>query len=560
MARKSRKAENMAVTPPEPTIITYNTAIYLRLSVMDSGKKDGESILNQQAFLERYVSEHPEFTLRKVFIDNGETGVDFVRPAWNDLMAECRAGRINLIVVKDLSRVGRNYIETGELLEKIFPLLGVRMIAVTDGYDNLHITNNQQLVANLKNLVNDIYAKDISRKSSAALRMKQKQGLFIGTYASYGYLKDPNDKNKIIVDPVTAPIVRQIFEWKAEGVGSAQICRRLIEMGISSPNKYRYEQGIVKDERYLKSDWANPVLTRILTCEVYLGHLVQGRKHGALFEDGGSHKVIDESEWTIVRDTHEPIVSQELFDRANTVMRERTAEYKSRQGKYSYFEKPPLLLKDLVFCADCGRPLFRYKEVTANGKYVHWKYQCRTFENLRTCSKKFIEECDLYGAVYDAIRAEVQKACDISGIIAKLNRESSHKSRLARFDAEIEETEREIKRIAGLRQSVYEDYASKLLTASEYQFAVEKYNADTERLKERLETAKREKTEYTASSTTTNKWLVAFTRFMDAKEFSADMANALIERVEVSDYNKVTVTFKFRDELAAIQQYAEVAA
>jgi DNA invertase Pin-like site-specific DNA recombinase len=559
MARTSRKQSAAQTAAPEVKAQVWNTALYVRLSVMDSGKKDGETILNQQEFLERYVAERPELALKRVFVDNGETGVDFLRPAWSDLMRECRSGRITCIILKDLSRLGRTYIETGELLETILPAMNVRVIAVNDHYDNLNLTNGERMVANLKNLVNDLYAKDISRKSAAALRIKQKQGAFIGTYASYGYLKDPNDKNKIIVDTETAPIVRQIFEWKAEGIGNAQICRRLLDMGIPAPNKYRLEKGIVKDERYAKSDWATPVIIRIIECEVYLGHMVQGRKRGALYEDGGTHKIIDEAAWTIVRDTHEPIISQELFDKANAVLRERSAAFKAQQGKYDYFEKPPLLLQNLVFCADCGRPLYRYKCVTSKGKYVHWIYQCRTHDTLMTCPTKYIDEVDLYKAVFEAIRIEIGKCCDISGIIAKLNRESGHKSRLARFDADIEEAERELKRLSSLKQAVYEDYAAKLLTVSEYQFATEKYNADTAKQQTRLDAAKSDKAEYTQNSTPTNKWLTAFTRFTDAKEFGAEMAQALIERVEVSDRNCVTVRFKFRDEYAAIQSYTEVA-
>ena len=244
MARKSRKADAVIQAVPEICEVMYNTGLYIRLSVMDSGRKDGESIVNQREMLERYIAERPELALKGVFVDNGATGVDFLRPAWNDLMRECRAGKINCIIIKDLSRLGRNYIETGEYLEKILPLLNIRLISINDAYDSLNLTNGERLVSNLKNLVNDLYAKDISRKSSAALRIKQKQGAFIGTYASYGYLKDPCDKNKIVVDPETAPIVRQIFGWKADGVGSAQICRRLIEAGIPAPNKYRLEKSV----------------------------------------------------------------------------------------------------------------------------------------------------------------------------------------------------------------------------------------------------------------------------------------------------------------------------
>ena len=555
MARTSKKAQ-AAQAAPDNSVVVYNTAAYCRLSVMDSGKQDGESILNQQELLEGYISERPELNYKGVFIDNGESGVDFLRPSWNDLMRDCRKGKINCIVLKDLSRLGRNYIETGDYLEKILPLMGVRLIAVNDGYDSLTLTNSGRLISNLKNLINDLYAQDISRKSSAALRMKQKQGEFIGSYASYGYLKDPANKNKILVDPQTAPVVRQIFEWKAEGIGSSQICRRLTEAGIPAPNKYRLAIGILKDKRYENSGWSVSVIQNILTSEVYLGHMVQGRRRGALYEGGGRGKV-DESEWAIVYDTHEPIVSQELFDRAGAVVTARTEAYNAIVGSNSHYAIPELVLKDLVFCADCGKPLFRHKSVRRQYNRVYLTYECPSHNNLKNCPIKYIHEKDLYSAVYMAIRVELQKCCEVTQIIEKLNRESGHRSRLAKFDAEIEETERELRRIASLRQAIYDDYASKLLTASEYQYATEKYSADTERLRGRLEAAKREKDEYAQGSTPVNKWLVAFSKFMDEQELTTPMAQALVERIEVSDHDKVTVKFKFRDEYLAVSEYAE---
>jgi DNA invertase Pin-like site-specific DNA recombinase len=558
MARKSRKQDAVQTAAPETKAASWNTALYLRLSIFDSGKKDGESILNQQAMLESYVAERPELTLKAVFSDNGETGVDFLRPAWNDLMAECRAGRINCIVMKDLSRLGRTYIETGEYLDTTFPALGVRVIAVNDHYDNINLTNSERLVANLKNLVNDIYAKDISRKVSAALHQKQKQGAFIGNYAAYGYLKDPTDKNKIIVDPETAPIVRQVYRWKADGMGTAQICRRLDEAGILAPCSYRLKLGIVKDQRYANTKWTIKAVKGMLSNPVYLGNMAQGKHIGSLAE-GRVRGRAKADDWVIVVGTHEPIVTQEIYDAVQQIMRERTEQYYAVQGRYTHFEKPEMLLKGLVFCADCGRPLYRYKSVTGNGKYCDWVYLCRTNETLKTCPQKYIHEEDLNAAVYGAIRAEIQKSVDIRGIIDKLNRESGHKSRLARFDAEIEETERELKRIVSLRQAIYEDYATKLISASEYQFATEKYTADSERLQARLDAAKRDKAEFTQSSTPVNKWLAAFTRFMDAQELTAEMAQALVECVEVSNRDRVTITFKFRDEFAAISEYAEVA-
>jgi hypothetical protein len=328
-------------------------------------------------------------------------------------------------------------------------------------------------------------------------------------------------------------------------------------MGIPAPNKYRFDKGIVKHEKYAKSEWSIPIIKRILTCEVYLGHMVQGRKRGALCE-GGGHGMIDKSEWTVVRDTPEPIISQELFDRASAVLSARTAAYREQEGRFAHIEKPEMLLKDLVFCADCRKPLFRYKSVKAQYNKVYWIYQCRSHNNLMNCPIKYIHEKDLYNAVYEAIRLELQKCADVKGIIEKMNRKSGHKSRLARFDADIETAERELRRIASLKQGIYDDYAGKLLTVSEYKFATEKYDADTEKERAKLEAAKRERAEYTQNSTPVNKWLMAFNRFMDAKELSVELAQAMIERVEVSNRNVVEVTFKFRDEYEAVCEYADI--
>jgi len=287
----------------------------------------------------------------------------------------------------------------------------------------------------------------------------------------------------------------------------------------------------------------------------YLGHLEQGRKRGALYEDGGTHKIIDSSEWTVVPNNHEPIISQELFDRANSVITARTAEYKSRAGKYSEYEKPDILLADLVFCADCGKPLFRYKQVKSKYNRVYWTYQCRSHNTLLNCPHKYIHEKDLYSAVYESIRVEIERCCAIMQIVDKLNRESSHKVKLTRFDTEIEEAQRELRRIDSLRQAIYENYASKIITLSEYQYATEKYTSDTEKQRERLRIAEREKTAYAQKATPENKWLAAFTKFADEKELTADLAKAMIERIEVSNRDVVEVGFKFRDEYAAVEEY-----
>jgi len=237
------------------------------------------------------------------------------------------------------------------------------------------------------------------------------------------------------------------------------------------------------------------------------------------------------------------------------VMDDRTQAYKAVQGKYDDITNPQIL-NGLIYCGDCGAPMTLVRKVNYE-THIYWTYQCRTHNTIMACPRKYVHEGAIIKAVYDAIRLEIQKCADISGIIEKLNRESSHKKRLERYEVEIEEAEREIKRIASLRQAVYEDYAAKLLTVSEYQFATVKYDADTVKQQSRTEAARREKEEYTQTSTPSNKWLAAFTRFMDEKELTADMAQALVERIEITNYNRVSITFKFRDELTAIREYSK---
>ena len=294
MARTSRKQnkkfpEGMGGSRKGTSLQTamekvWRTALYVRLSVHDSGKKDSDTVETQESLLRQFIEGKPCFSIFDVYVDNGETGVDFKRDEFQRLMEDVRGGRVDCIVVKDLSRFGRNYIESGEYLEKVFPFLGVRFIAVNDGYDNVDPAAADGLSLHLKNLVNDVYARDISAKISPALRGKQMRGEFIGTWAAYGYMKSKEDKHRIVVDKNTAPVVRDIFSWRLEGASYRKIVQRLTEQGIPSPSQYRYGKGIVKDRKFADSPWQIKTVKNLLANEVYLGHMVQGRKRESLFE------------------------------------------------------------------------------------------------------------------------------------------------------------------------------------------------------------------------------------------------------------------------------------
>ena len=278
MARTSRK--NMLSPQKRPLsedkMRFWKSAFYVRLSVEDNGK-DSDSIENQIAILEKYVSMHPYLKKIALFVDNGYTGTDFLRPEFSRMMESVQRGEIDCIIVKDLSRLGRNYIETSAFVEKICPFYGIRFISVNDGYDTAALTNDEQLSASLSNIVNDYYAKDISRKVSSALRTKMEQGDYIGNYAPYGYRKDPHNNNRLIICPQTAPVIQQIFAWRAEGMSYSGINRKLNENGIASPGQWRFDHGILTNNNQKKSKilWNKHVLKKILHDIVYIGHTAQ---------------------------------------------------------------------------------------------------------------------------------------------------------------------------------------------------------------------------------------------------------------------------------------------
>lgn len=378
MARVSRKAAimqaDMETTVSAPERI-YQTAVYARLSVEDNNRAgDRESITMQRYMLEKFVSAQEDMRLCGIFCDNGETGTNFNRPNFERLMGEIRSRRIDCIIVRDLSRFGRNYVETGYYLEKIFPFLGVRFVAVNDSYDSAKDNGGNELILSLKNLVNDLYAKDISQKINSALSTKQRNGEFIGAFPPYGYLKSPEDKHKLVIDPETAPIVREIFRWKLEGLGMIQIARRLNEREVSCPAMYQYLHGYKKKPPTgTGSIWQGQTIKMMTGNPVYAGHMAQGKTKKSL-SDGQPTTVISKENWIIVQNTHEAIVGQDTFDRVQAIKEQRYEECCLRRGKYPTTEN---IFKGMLICGDCGTKMARYKDVSPAGAvYIHLPHLC----------------------------------------------------------------------------------------------------------------------------------------------------------------------------------------
>ena len=558
MARTKRKINPLvqAAEPVAPVARIYKTAAYVRLSVEDSGKPGADTIEGQKALLTSFIENKTDMELVALFCDNGRTGTDFDRPQFEKMMEEVRKGRVDCIVVKDLSRFGRNYKETGNYLERIFPFLGVRFIAVNDNFDTLTAERTQDgYIVPLKNLINEVYSKDISKKSASALHVKQLRGEFIGAWAPYGYRKDPNDKHHLVINEETAPTVRRIFQWRSEGVSVVQIGRRLNEAGIPSPAAYLYETGEVKTEKYKGLPWHTQVLKNLLAHPVYIGHMVQGRKKQSFYE-GKRQTYVDEAEWVIVRNTHEPLIDCETFEKVQQIAGQKKQEYHEKLGKYAHLKHSENILRGLVWCPNCNRPMVRYKNVS-HGQKLWYTYVCPGHaDDPARCPFVSIREEELQEVLFAALQSQIQVAADLEVVVKRLNAEPKFRRQRSDAAAKLEAARRTLKRSQSLYDSLYQNYVEQLMTEQEYVTLKARYKAEAEeaeRLIAVLEQEQRESKVYT----TENRFLTEFRTFIGADTLTKEMASALVKRIYVDAGRNIDIRLRYRDEYMALLKFIE---
>lgn len=556
MARPKRKVNPIlpVTAPAEQPQRVYHAGSYVRLSVEDSGKPGSDTIENQRELIQSYIESQPDMQFYDLYCDNGRTGTNFDRPEFERLMDDVRSGKVDCIVVKDLSRFGRNYREAGNYLERIFPLLGVRFIAVNDNFDTLTAERTREgYIVPLKNIMNAVYSKDISRKILPALATKQRNGDFIGTWAAYGYQKCADDRHRIEPDEETAPVVWDIFQWRLFGLSYQSIARALNERGIPSPARYHYLKGDAKSERYANTLWSISVVKKILTNEVYLGHMIQGRKRSG-FSEGRKPYKVPESEWVIVRNTHEPLIDEDTFRTVQQMAEEASAAYKERLGRHDGLGTVPNILRGLIFCADCKRPLVRYKCVTNKGKNLYYVYICPSHTaDLSSCPKKYLHETHLKEILWDTLQREIALAVDLNQLVRRYSRSAKMLSQETAVKREITAAKQALDRVNMLYDSLYQSYADKLMTELEYADMKRQYRADMERIQTRLETLEQQQQE-SRRQTTDNPWLAACGQFKEEQALTEAMAHALVERIEVDAKNHISITLRYRDECRTLLQ------
>lgn len=558
MARKSRKQNALkpiGMAEQEKNEKVYRTALYARLSVEDSKNPDCDTIENQMNLLREYVKDKPYLQVAEEFVDNGVTGTRFDRPGFSRMIGCMRKGDIDCIIVKDFSRLGRNYLEAGDYLEKIFPFFGVRFISVTDGYDSLLSEAAEDgLIVPLKNLINEAYAKDVSKKIETALAIKQRKGEFVGANAPYGYKKSPENKHRLIVDEEVRQVVVDIFEWKAAGMGYGAIARKLNEAGIPAPSRYRYLKGLTKNPRFENVLWGDSTIQCILTNPVYMGDMEQGITKRAIHK-GISFQRVAKEDRPYVYNTHEPIVSRDLFGRVGSILEEGRRKCLAAKGKYNYLGMPENPYRSIMFCADCGGRMLLKRSVTKHKEkmYVWYGYVCpnSSSHGKLFCKEKNVTKDIIDGAVEASLRMQMDLFFEAQEAMRQMNQTRQAKREQEGYKKEIGLLHGRLEHTKSIAGGLYEDFADGVLNEKEYLLARKHYREEENCLEQLIAETEYKQSVYQGDFAETFDFAPKMEKYRNFDSLTPEIVQAFIKAVWVADSRHIEIEYTFKDELQA---------
>ncbi len=528
----------------------YQAAVYLRLSREDGDAGDGakpvsNSISNQKALIMDYLESHTEIEVYSVYTDDGYSGVSFERPNFQRMLDDIRRGVVNCVIVKDLSRFGRNYIEAGRYIEKVFPMLGVRFIAITDNYDSLDVQGGYggDMLVPFKNLINDAYCRDISVKIRSHLEMKRKKGEYIGAFAVYGYLKDEHNKNQLVIDSYAAGVVRDIFTMKLCGHNQQAIADKLNADGILSPVEYKKSIGINLETSFKKSvqaKWCYNSVTRILKNRIYTGILLQGKQTTPNYKVK-TRVMKPEGEWVKVEDTHEPIIPVKDFALVQELLKQDTRVSPEQDALYP--------LAGLLYCGGCGSPMVR-KTIPAGGKkYVY--YVCSGNKKDKTsCSPHRIPEGELAKTVLCLLQMHIEKALTLEKAMEAIGKAPEMRADVAKYKERIQKKRMELEKSEKRKLNLYEDLKDGIITKKEYSKLKSEYDRRITEAEASICSCEKEVEMILGSKSSMHEWIREFKEYRNIQRLERNAAVAMIKKVLIHSADRIEIVYNFDDEFA----------
>ena len=497
----------------------YIAGLYMRLS-RDDGNSESSSITTQRKILQAYAKENG-FIVYEEYIDDGFSGTNFDRPGFKKMIQDIEDKKINLVITKDLSRLGRDYITAGQYTEIYFPSKGVRYIAINDGYDSNSPYND---IAPFKNVINEMYARDISKKIRSSFLARMKDGYYIGNFAPYGYKKDSKNKNRLVIDEETAPIVKEIFDMALVGKRPTDIATHLNNKGIITPIMYRckkYNLSLESYPKYTNMRWTSATISKILRSVAYIGHTAQRKTTKISFKS----KVTvanPKTDWIIVENTHEPIIDKTTFEIVQRFSKSRTCQ--KNKGFKNIFS-------GIAFCADCGKSMSsvgtRKKDSPANLACGSYKLYGQS-----VCSNHFID----YNTLYDIVLKTIQKQLTLSrediekiALSARKDLESSKNS--DKLKSEVEKLKKRSSEIDKMIEKIYEDNFNSIISSETFEKLVTKYENEKKTVNERIKVINEQTSKKSESSYIDFYNLVK--EYTDIKELDQELLFRLIDRIEV---------------------------
>lgn len=519
---------------------TYNAVAYVRVSKEDIAagqvkKAESNSISNQKKLISDFVKDKQEINIVSVRTDDGYTGTNYDRPAFQLMLDDIRAGRINCVIVKDLSRFGREYIDAGKYIDRLFPYYGVRLIAINDNIDTITKDMSDELGITIRNLFNDNYCRDISIKTRSSLKVKRKNGEFTGAFVAYGYRRSDKEHNNLMIDEYPASVVQDIFKWKLAGMSQDGIARKLNEQGILSPLEYKrslgmnYKSGFKVKE---KAVWTAIAVHRILTNELYVGTLIQGIRTTPNHKVK-TVKVNDKEDWCILENNHEPIVSQKTF---NLVQRLLALDTRTSPNKDVVFS-----LCGLVVCGDCGNPMVR-KVTTAKGKKYSY-YVCSRNKDRSGCSSHRIKTDDLETAVLRILQNHIRVVVEMRKCLDFIEKLPFRQINLRKAEERLLKIEEEISRYRKLKITLYEDMKEGIVTKEDYVDISVQYEQRIKDAEQAAEQIHKEIDTLMGNSTDEQRWMKDFIQYKNLTQLTRIAAVELIEKIHVFENKKIVVEF-----------------
>ena len=522
---------------------TYRVAIYLRLSQDDEKydkdfKAESNSISNQRLQIQDYIDKNEEMELAGEYVDDGYSGINFERPAFKEMMEDVITGSINCIVVKDLSRFGRDYIDSGRYLQRVFPSLDIRFIALNDNYDSFTASETEKnLVIPFKNFINDNYCRDTSAKVRSVCKVKRKQGQFISNYAPYGYEKDEENKHKIVIDKEVEYVVRKIFSMKLEGYSSYSIAKHLNDNGIPSPMEHKKAKGIRYKTGFSTkavAKWDTPAVNRILTNEVYIGTLQQGKREKINYK---LDKVVskDKSDWIEIEDNHEAIIDPHDFEIVQKLLK---CDIKAK----TVGEKADLF-SGLLFCKDCNAQMT--KKVDKRGKTPTVYYICSSYNKGQDCSRHSIKQEELQRTVLEMIRHYIQYLGEYESVSEKIKEMEVSYELFQKIDKRQEYTKKSKAKFELLKSSLYQDLKEGIIAEEEFYDMREFY---TNRIVESeliLEKQSKEITRLYKKSLNNQNFLADIKKYQNIGTLERGLLVRLVDKIYVLEDKKIEIQFNY---------------